>query len=49
MMDNNFEDIDSQDEFKSKTQLKAEMAELQKIGEKLVSLTPGVLKTNGAG
>ncbi len=43
-MDNNFEDIDSQDEFKSKTQLKAEMVEVQKIGEKLVTLTPGVLK-----
>ena len=42
-MDNNFDDIDSQEEPKSKTQLKAEMNELQKMGEKLVQLSQGEL------
>ena len=42
-MENNFDDIHSDEEIKSKTQLKAEMNELQKLGEKLVKLSQGSL------
>ncbi|MBC3766126.1 ribosome biogenesis factor YjgA [Neptunicella marina] len=42
-MDNNFEDSADELEYKSKTQLKNESSALQKLGEKLVSLSPQVL------